>query len=375
MLSTFNDIDKKKKKILITGVTGQDGSNLVEYLLTLNEDIIIYGTLRSDKKLNHTHIKKFISNPIFIPIFLDLYNHSNTRKIFSSIKPDYFFNCAAQSVVNQNKNMDSINTMMINTMAPLLHLELIREYNNKCRYFSCGSCEEFGDIKYTPQDLNHPYNPINIYGISKHTTHNLIKYYRDNYNIFCCHAILYNHEGIKRGKNFVTRKITSEVAKIKLSIDNNIPPKPLLVGNIYSKRDWSDSSDFVTAFWKILNQDKANDYILSSGEAHSVKEFIDYAFEVVGINIKWNIDNENPFNNKAYYQDLLLVKCDQKYYRKNDVSINRNFEGNNMLTRKQLDWTPRITFKNLIKKMVMNDVELLKPKLKKLLNLNQNYLI
>lgn len=360
MLSTFNDIDKNKKKILITGVTGQDGSNLVEYLLTLNKDIIIYGTLRSEKKLNHINIKKFVSNPNFIPIILDLCNHNSTRKFFSSIKPDYFFNCAAQSVVNQSKNMDSIDTMMTNTIAPLLHLELIREYNDKCRYFSCGSCEEFGDIKYTPQNLNHPYNPINIYGISKYTAHNLIKYYRNHYNIFCCHAILYNHEGIKRGKNFVTRKITSEVAKIKLSIDNNIPPKPLLVGNIYSKRDWSDSSDFVTAFWKILNQDKADDYILSSGKAHSVKEFIDYAFEAVGIHIKWNIDNEKSFNNKAYYQDLLLVKCDQKYYRKNDVSMNRNFEGNNMLTRKQLDWTPRITFKDLIKKMVMNDIKLLK---------------
>ena len=337
----FNKIYKKNKKILITGITGQDGSNLVEYLINNIKDIIIFGTIRSALMLKHDNIKNFILNKSFIPIILDLCDEKNTKLIFENVKPDYFFNCAAQSIVNKDDN-DSINTLRVNTIAPLIHLECIRLIHKQCRYFSCGSSEEFGLTNYSPQDLNHNYEPINIYGISKLSTHYLVKYYRNKYNLFLCHGILYNHEVIKRGIEFVSRKITSEVVRIKKELDDNKIPVPLQIGNIFSKRDWSDSEDFVRAFWKILNINKLDDYILSYGKSNTVK-------------LIWKI-YKNPLKTVAIYNENILVKINKKFYRKCDNK--RNFIGDNSKSKEILDWDIKISFKELIQKMVKQDMKL-----------------
>lgn len=351
----FNKIFKNVKKILITGVTGQDGSNLANYLLSLNENMIIFGTIRTINMLNHPNMSNFILNKKFIPIILNLCDEKFTNILFNNIKPDYFFNCAAQSTVNINDN-NITNTFIVNTMAPLYQLECIRKYKKECKYFSCGSCEEFGITEYFPQNLKHPRNPINLYGISKLTTHKLVKFYRENFNLFACHSILYNHEGVKRNFNFVSRKITSEIVRIFQEIKKNSTITPLEIGNINSKRDWSDSDDFVCAYWKILNAEKADDYILSSGESHTIKEFIDIAFKTLNIEIRWYIDEINPLNNKAYYKNDLILKVNKKFYRENDEK--RNFIGDNTIAKKTLNWSNKTSFKQLIKKMIDNDLNL-----------------
>uniref|UniRef100_A0A6C0C0K2 GDP-mannose 4,6-dehydratase n=1 Tax=viral metagenome TaxID=1070528 RepID=A0A6C0C0K2_9ZZZZ len=348
---TFFKQHENKLKIIVTGVTGQDGSNLVEYLLNNVNNIIIFGTIRDLSSLKNKNLSKFCINNKFIPIILDLCDEDRTKMIFKSIMPDYFFNCAAQSVVN--KNVD-ITTLKVNTLAPLFHMDCIKNITPKCKYLSCGSCEEFGITEYYPQDLSHNYNPINIYGITKLATHNIVKFYRKQYNLYLCHVILYNHEGIKRGVEFVSRKISKEVVRIKNELDSNEFKFPMLVGNIFSKRDWSDSEDFVEAFWKILNHNTPQDYILSSGCNYTVKEMIDIAFKVLKIKLKWHYNSSKPLETKAIYKDKILVTINKKYYRDNDEK--RNFIGETNNTRKKLNWQPKVSFEELITKMVKQDL-------------------
>jgi len=344
------------KKIIITGITGQDGSLLANYLLSLNKNFIIIGTIRSVSVLKHDNIKTLINNNHICPIILDLCDDYNTELLIKKITPDYFFNCAAQSVVYNINQVNIENTFMVNTIAPLRHLEYIRKYCSNCKYLSCGSCEEFGDIKYTPQDLNHPRDPENIYGITKNTLHSLIKFYRKTYNIYCCHLILYNHESIRRNECFVTKKLTREIAKIKIELDNNKIPKPLQIGNIFSKRDWSSSEDFVKAFWKVLNQELPDDYLLSSGKVHTIKELIDLGFDYINVSLKWDI-RESAIDTKAYYGDILLLEVNPIYYRQNDE--NRFFQGNSDLCKEKLNWDNDISFKKLIEQMIDNDIRVL----------------
>jgi len=347
----------KYKKIIITGITGQDGSLLANYLLSLNQNFIIIGTIRSISMLKHNNIKTLINNNYICPVILDLCDDYNTELLIKKISPDYFFNCAAQSVVYNMNEVNSENTFMINTIAPLRHLEYIRKYCSNCKYLSCGSCEEFGDIKYTPQDLNHPRDPNNIYGITKNTLHSLIKFYRKTHNIFCCHLILYNHESARRNECFVTKKITQKIAQIKIDLDNNKIPKPLQIGNINSKRDWSSSEDFVKAFWKVLNQKLPDDYLLSSGKVHTIKEIIDIGFNYVNIPLKWDI-SENVIKTKAFFNDILLIEVNPIYYRENDDK--HFFHGNNLLTKEKLKWENDTNLKKLIEEMVDNDIQILK---------------
>lgn len=357
-LQFINYIKRKQKTILITGVSGQDGSILVEYLLNTitHEDIIILGTIKSISVLKNQNLKQILNNKKFCPFILDLIDYNKTESIFKYLKPDYFINCAAQTNVYDKNNKNIETTFFVNTIAPLRHLEFINIHCKNCRYLSCGSSEEFGTINYSPQDLNHPYNPINIYGITKNTTHNLIKFYRNNYNLHCSHIILYNHESLRRSLNFVTRKITNKIAQIKMDIDNNKKPSPLQIGNIYGKRDWSCSNDFVKAFWKILNMDKPDDYILSSGKTHTIKDLLDVAFKYINITLKWNI-TKNALDIKAFHNDILLVEINPHYYRENDE--NRFFQGDNTETMKKLEWKNEISFESLIHNMVENDYKIL----------------
>ena len=162
----------------------------------------------------------------------------------------------------------------VNTLGVIRCLEAIRKFKPECRFYSAGSSEEFGDVDYTPQDIKHPIKPRSPYGASKAAARHIVKVYRESYNLFAIHSILFNHEGVKRGEEFVTRKITKGVARIKNSLDKGEKFEPLQLGNVNSRRDWSDSEDFVKGVWAMLNQSEPNEYVLSSNETHSVKEIV-----------------------------------------------------------------------------------------------------
>jgi GDPmannose 4,6-dehydratase len=260
-----------EKKIIITGVTGQDGSNMVRYLLK-NTDYELFGTTRRLSVKNHDNIKD-VSNNRFKLIMLDITDQQSINTNVKKIKPDYIINFAAQSFVGESWNTP-IHTFTTNTLSVMYFLEAIREYCPKCRFYSAGSSEEFGDVAYSPQDIHHPLRPRSPYGASKCAARHIVKVYRESYNLFAIHCILFNHEGVRRGKEFVTRKITSNIARIKKEIMDGKKVKPFQLGNIYAKRDWSDSEDFVEAVWLMLNMDTPREYVLSSNETHSVKEFV-----------------------------------------------------------------------------------------------------
>jgi GDPmannose 4,6-dehydratase len=342
------------KKILITGVTGQDGSNMVRYLLN-NTDLNIYGGIRRLSVKNHENIND-IKNKRFNLVNLDITDQQSIINIVKKIKPDYVVNFAAQSFVGESWNTP-VHTFTTNTLPIIYFLEAIREYVPKCRFYSAGSSEEMGDVDYSPQDLKHPMKPRSPYGASKCAARHLVKVYRESYDLFAIHCILFNHEGTKRGKEFVTRKISSNIARIKKEIENNQVIEPFELGNIYAIRDWSDSEDFVEAIWIMLNQEKPREYVLSSNEIHNVKEFIDLSCKYAGLNVEWEIDELNPLNTTLLYKNQVILKVNEDLYRPAEVEL---LYGDSTESRNALNWTPKTSFNELVKKMIENDIQLLK---------------
>lgn len=341
-------------KILITGVTGQDGSNMVRYLLK-NTDLIIYGCIRRLSVKNHENIAD-IKDERFILVNLDILDQQSIINTIKKIRPDFVVNFAAQSFVGESWNTP-VHTFTTNTLPIIYFLEAIREYVPTCRFYSAGSSEEMGDVDYSPQDLKHPMKPRSPYGASKCAARHLVKVYRESYDLFAIHCILFNHEGTKRGKEFVTRKITTNIARIKKEIENNKVVEPFELGNIYAVRDWSDSEDFVEAVWIMLNQEKPREYVLSSNEIHSVKEFIDLACHYAGLNVEWKIDEETPLNTILLCKDQVVLKINEELYRPAEVEL---LYGDSTESRNALQWEPKTSFHKLVKKMVDNDINLLK---------------
>lgn len=343
----------KISKVLITGITGQDGSNMLRFLLK-NTNCEIYGAIRRISVANHVNIENII-DPRFHLINLDLSDQQSINNNIKTIVPDYIINFAAQSFVGESWN-SPIHTFTTNTLSVIYLLESIREYNPYCRFYSAGSSEEFGDVDYTPQDLNHPLKPRSPYGASKCAARHLVKVYRESYKLFAIHCILFNHEGVRRGKEFVTRKITHNIARIKKELENNIPVTPLELGNIYALRDWSDSEDFVEAVWIMLNQNEPREYVLSSNETHTVKEFIDLTCKYANLpHAKWEMDEENPLNSVLKYNDQIIIKINPTLYRPAEVEL---LYGDSSETRLALGWEPKTTFNMLVQKMIENDIYL-----------------
>lgn len=227
--------------------------------------------------------------------------------------------------------------------------------------FSGNSSEEFGDVIYSPQDINHPIRPRSPYGASKTAARHLVKVYRDSYNLYAVHGILFNHEGTKRGEEFVTRKISKGVARIYHAIKNNKSFDPIELGNLDAKRDWSDSEDFVDGVWKMLNQNEPKDYVLSSNETHSIREFVQKAFEAANIQGVWHGNGANEefsiTNLMAEMSDIkssTLVKINPKYYRPAEVDL---LLGDSTPAREELGWKPKISFDSLVSRMVKFDIE------------------
>jgi len=345
------------KKVLITGITGQDGSNMVRFLLK-NTDCIIYGCKRRLSVKNHTNIND-VESKRFIIVNLDITDQQSIINQVKLIKPDYVINFAAQSFVGESWNTP-IQTFTTNTLSVMYFLEAIREYCPNCRFYSAGSSEEFGDVEYSPQDIKHPCKPRSPYGASKCAARHITKVYRDSYNLFAIHCILFNHEGIRRGKEFVTRKITSNIARIKKELANGEKVKPFELGNIYAKRDWSDSEDFVEAVWLMLNMETPREYVLSSNETHTVKEFIELACDAAELEYKWE-ENGNELDTKLIVrssnENQVIMKISEDFYRPAEVDL---LYGDSSETRKVLNWKPKVGFKDLVRKMVNHDIELLK---------------
>ena len=343
-------MNTQNKKVLITGVTGQDGSLMADYLLQ-NTNYFVLGAHRRLSVPNHDNIEHLKNHPKFRLIDLDITDSENIADVIQKEKPDYFINFAANSFVGNSWSMP-VNHMQTNCMAVLYQLEAVRKYAPNCRYYNAGSSEQFGDVIYSPQDINHPFRPRSPYGAAKSAAHYLVKVYRDSYNLYAVQGILFNHEGVRRGEEFVTRKITKNVARIYNAKRNKESFSPMELGNVDAKRDWSDAQDFVRGVWMMLNQDSPKDYVLSANETHSVREFVELAFKHADIEGDWVGDGlTERFVDKETGKDLLIINS--AFYRPAEVDL---LWGDSTPARQELGWTPKTSFENLVKKMVAVDL-------------------
>ena len=340
------------KKVLITGVTGQDGSHMVDYLLK-NTGHKLYGAVRRLSVKNHENILHLEDEARFKLINMDLNDAHSMRDVILDIQPDYFINFAAQSFVAGSWEYP-IQTWDTDANSVLHILESIRRFAPDCRFYNAGSSEEFGDVAYTPQDENHPLLPQSPYGAAKCGARHIVRVYRESYNLFAVQGWLFNHEGVRRGLDFVTRKITHTVAKIKLAIERGKPVPVLNLGNIEAKRDWSDAEDFMEGVWLMLNQAQPKNYVLSSGKMHTVRHFLNSALEAAGIDFIGQGEGENE---KYFTTDgVLIFEVNPKFYRPAEV---HKLCGDPSLAEKELGWTRKTDFKGLVTKMYENDYKLL----------------
>jgi GDPmannose 4,6-dehydratase len=352
ILDQKNGYKFKMKKIIITGVTGQDGSHMVDYLLK-NTDHKIYGAVRRLSVKNHENILHLEDEPRFKLINMDLNDAHSMRDVILDIQPNYFINFAAQSFVAGSWDYP-IQTWDTDANAVLHILESVRRFAPSCRFYNAGSSEEFGDVIRSPQDEEHPLRPQSPYGAAKCAARHIVRVYRESYKLFAIQGWLFNHEGTRRGLDFVTRKISNGVAKIKFAIDNDKKIPVLNLGNIDARRDWSDAEDFMDGVWMMINQEKPKNYVLGSGEMHSVREFLNKCLELAGINFK----SEGSNDEEKYYTEKgeLIFKVNPKYYRPAEV---HELCGDCSLAEKEMGWVRKTNFNGLVEKMYKNDIALL----------------
>jgi GDPmannose 4,6-dehydratase len=318
------------KKALITGITGQDGSYLAEYLLGLGYEV--HGLVRRVALETPEHRTGRIAH-LIDKITLHAASLENYPSIFHVISRHEFDECyhlAAQSFVAESF-ADGFSTMNTNINGTHYMLAALRELRPHCKFYFAGSSEMFGKVEETPQRESTRFHPRSPYGISKVAGFELTRNYREAYEMFCVSGILFNHESPRRGFEFVTRKITSAVARIKVGLATE-----LRLGNVDAQRDWGHAADYIQAMHLMLQQPEADDFVIAMGEAHSVREFCELAFSEVGLN----------------YQDH--VKVDERYYRPAEVDL---LIGDSSKARAALGWKPRYTFKELVKEMVWSDIE------------------
>jgi GDPmannose 4,6-dehydratase len=335
--------------VIVTGVTGQDGSHMVDYLLK-KTDYVIFGCVRRLSVYNHKNISHIQSDK-FKLINFDLTDANLISRAIESLRPKYFINLAAQSFVGSSWDF-ALQTWEANSTSVLNILEAIRVHNPSCRFYQAGSSEEFGDVSFSPQNELHPLKPRSPYGASKAAARQLIKVWRESYNLFAVQGWLFNHEGTRRGEEFVTRKITKNVARIKNEYING-DFEPLELGNVDAKRDWSDAEDFVDGIWKMLNQEFPKEYVLSSNETHSIREFVEEAFNFAGFGCEKCRWEGRGVNEKYYHEDKVLVQINPEFYRPAEVDL---LLGDSSSARRDLSWNPQTDFLELVRKMVAHDL-------------------
>src|SRR3989338_2045256 len=325
---------KENKRALITGITGQDGSYLAEFLIKKNYKI--YGLIRRSSSFNTDRIDHLYQDPHEKNVKLrlvygDLNDASSLNRIIKTIKPDEVYNLGAQSHVKVSFDIPEY-TSEITALGTTRLLEAIRDSGLKVKYYQASSSEMFGLTKELPQNELTPFYPRSPYAVSKVYAHWMAVNYREAYQMFACNGILFNHESPRRGETFVTRKITMALARIKYGLQ-----KKLFLGNLDAKRDWGFAGDFVEAMWLMLQQKKPNDYVIATGETHSVREFLQEAFSYAKMD--W----------RKY------VRIDQRYFRPTEVDC---LIGNSAKARRKLGWKPRVKFKELVRMMVDADMKL-----------------
>lgn len=317
------------KIALITGINGMDGSHLADLLLTKNYKV--YGVERRSSSKNRTNTLHLESKITFLQG--DLTDQNSLLRCLKESNPDEVYNLAAQSFVGESWNTPE-HTSEVTGLGVLRILEAIREFNPKIKFYQASSSEMFGRMVENPAGENTPFYPRSPYGVSKLYGHWITKNYRESYNMFACSGILFNHESEKRGIEFVTRKISDGVAKIKLGLEDYIS-----LGNLDAKRDWGYAPDYVEAMWLMLQQEKPDDYVIATGNTYSIREFLDIAFNHIGIK------NWEPY-----------IKQDPRFMRPAEVDVLR---GNFSKAKEKLGWIPKTSFVDLVKKMVDNDLKIL----------------
>jgi GDPmannose 4,6-dehydratase len=321
------------KKAIVTGITGQDGSYLTEFLLEKNYEV--HGVIRRSSSFNtgridHLFNNKDIGNNKLFLHYGDLTDGSSLRKIIEKVNPDEIYHLAAQSHVRVSFDIPEYTTDTT-ALGACRILEAIRDVGINAKYYQASSSEMFGKVLEVPQKETTPFYPRSPYACSKVYAYHLTRNYREAYNMFACNGILFNHESPRRGETFVTRKITLGLANILAGNQDK-----LYLGNLDAKRDWGFAGDFVDAMWRILQADEPDDFVIATGETHTIKEFLTEAFSYKGLD----------------WQDY--VEIDQKYYRPTEVDL---LIGDASKAKQKLDWEPKIKFKGLVKMMVDSDCE------------------
>jgi len=340
------------KTALITGVTGQDGAYLADFLL--KKGYLVHGIKRRSSSFNTSrvdHLYKDIheEDVRFLMHYGDLTDATNLIRIIQEIQPDEIYNLAAQSHVQVSfetpeytANSDALGTLRLLEAIRILKLE------DEVRFYQASTSELYGKVQEIPQNETTPFYPRSPYAAAKLYGYWITVNYREAYNMFACNGILFNHESPMRGETFVTRKITRAIARIKLGLKSN-----LYLGNLDAKRDWGYAGDFVRAMWMMLQQDKPEDYVIATGESHSVREFVEKAFHEIGMEIMWEGKGIKEVGRDRETGEI-LVHVDPRYFRPTEVDF---LLGDPTKARKKLGWEASISFDELVKLMVREDLK------------------
>ena len=334
------------KKALITGITGQDGSYLAELLLEKGYEV--HAILRRASVFTTQRIEHIFEHKRMFTYHGDLTDSSNLHRLLMQIRPDEVYNLGAQSHVAVSFEVPEYTADVVGLGAIRL-LDSVRDLGPNCKYYQASTSELFGGIPGTePQSETTPFHPKSPYGVAKLYAYWVTINYRESYDLFACNGILFNHESPRRGETFVTKKITQAVARIHQGRQ-----KVLKLGNMDAKRDWGHAKDFVYAQWLMLQQDKPQDYVIATGETHTVREFVEVAFNEVDIDIKWQDEGveEKGIDSKT---GKVLVEVDEKYFRPAEVEL---LLGNPSKAEKELNWKRKVSFQELVSGMVKYDLE------------------
>lgn len=338
------------KKALITGITGQDGSYLAEFLLEKGYEV--HGIIRRSSSFNTSRIDHLYKDPHInnVKLFLhfgDLSDSSNISRLLEKIKPDEIYNLGAQSHVKVSFDMPEYTADVVG-LGTLRILDAIRESGIKTKFYQASSSEMFGKVQEIPQKETTPFHPRSPYGCAKVFGYWITKNYRESYNIFACNGILFNHESPRRGSTFVTKKITEALVKIKFGLQDK-----LYLGNLDAKRDWGYAKDYVEGMWLMLQAKKPDDYVLATGETYKVREFVEESAKVLGMKLKWTGKGlkEKAVDTKT---GKTIIEVDPKYFRPAEVEL---LIGDPTKAKKVLKWKPKTSFKELVRLMVEEDLK------------------
>ncbi len=338
------------KKALITGITGQDGSYLAELLLEKGYEV--HGIIRRASTFNTSRINHLYKDPHIngVNLYLhygDISDSSNINRLLEKIKPDEIYHLAAQSHVRVSFDLPEY-TGDVTGLSTVRILDAIKEAGIKAKFYQASSSEMFGKAKELPLRETTPFHPRSPYACAKVYAYWITKNYRESYNIFACNGILFNHESPRRGETFVTRKITRGLARIKLGKDEK-----LYLGNLDAKRDWGYAKDFVYGIWLMMQQKNPDDYLLATGETHSVREFVEKSANLLGFDLVWTGEglNEKGIDKKT---NKIIVEIDPKYFRPAEVDI---LLGDYSKAKKHLGWEPKVKFNELVEIMTKADYD------------------